>query len=79
MGEYVRGVVHTQTIDSFWAMFKRGYRGVYHYMSRKHLQRYVDEYAFRHNLKAADLHGVFADLVRKVSESTKLPYKALTA
>jgi len=59
-------------------MFKRGYSGVYHYMSRKHLQRYVDEYAFRHNLKSADLQGVFSDLVRRVSESKRLPYKVLT-
>jgi transposase-like protein len=79
LGEYVRGDVHTQTIDGFWAMLKRGYQGVYHYMSRKHLQRYVDEYAFRYNLKLADLEGVFTDVVRRVSESTQLPYKALTA
>src|SRR5712671_4371981 len=50
-GEYVQGQVHTNSIESFWALFKRGYHGVYHQMSKKHLQRYVDECAFRLNRK----------------------------
>jgi hypothetical protein len=50
-GQYVLGNTHTNTIESFWAMFKRGYHGVYHWMSRKHMQRYVDEFAFRWNQK----------------------------
>ncbi len=50
-GQYVLGSVHTNTIESFWALFKRGYHGVYHWMSRKHMQRYVDEFAFRWNAR----------------------------
>ncbi len=50
-GEYVDGHVHTNGIESFWSMLKRGYMGVYHYMSPKHLQRYVDEYVARHNIR----------------------------
>jgi len=36
-------------MESFWSMFKRGHTGVYHYMSTKYLQRYIDEHAGRHN------------------------------
>ena len=54
VGEYVRGMAHTNGVESFWAMLKRGYQGVYHQMSPKHLQRYVDEFAGRHNLRELD-------------------------
>ncbi len=50
--EYVRGQVHTNGIESFWAMLKRGFMGTYHKMSVKHLQRYVDEFAWRHNMRS---------------------------
>lgn len=78
-GVYVLGNAHTNGIESFWALFKRGYHGVYHWMSRKHMQRYVDEFVFRLNLKGSDLKTVFSAVVAKVSESTKLPYKELIA
>ena len=51
MGEYIRGQAHTQGVESFWAMLKRGHAGVYHKMSKKHLQRYIDEYVGRHNVR----------------------------
>ncbi|MBA3569949.1 MAG: transposase, partial [Pyrinomonadaceae bacterium] len=41
--------VHTQTIDGFWALVKRGIGGVYHSVSAKHLQSYLSEYVFRYN------------------------------
>lgn len=47
--EYVRGDVHTNNIESFWAILKRGIHGIYHQVSRKHLDRYVDEFEFRWN------------------------------
>ena len=54
VGEYVDGMAHTQGIESHWAMLKRGYHGVYHKMSAKHLQRYVNEFAGRHNSRSQD-------------------------
>ena len=47
VGEYVRGQVTTNGIESFWALLKRGYVGTFHFMSWKHLHRYVNEFAFR--------------------------------
>ncbi len=48
-GEYIRDKAHTNGIESFWSLLKRGHYGVYHYMSVKHLHRYVKEFSFRHN------------------------------
>ncbi len=46
---YVVGDIHTNTIEGFWSLMKNGIRGVYHSVSAKHLQSYVNEYAFRYN------------------------------
>lgn len=43
------GNVHTNTIEGFWSLLKNGIRGVYHSVSSKHLQSYINEYAFRYN------------------------------
>ena len=48
-GEYVKDQASTNGIESFWAIFKRGLNGTYHQVSRKHLGRYVNEFAGRHN------------------------------
>jgi len=75
---YVCGDAHTNGIESFWALFKRGYHGVYHHMSRKHLQKYIDECAFRLNRKGNPMSSVFADVVANVMETSKLSYNNLT-
>ena len=47
--EYVRGDIHTNTIEGFWSQFNRSVSGTYHIISPKHLQLYVDEFAWRYN------------------------------
>lgn len=67
--EWVNGMAHTNGIESFWAMLKRGYHGTFHRMSVKHLHRYVAEFAGRHNLRDKDtidqMRDVFAGMVGK--------------
>ena len=54
VGEWVRGIAHTNGVESFWSMLKRAHKGTYHKMSAKHLQRYVNEFAGRHNIREMD-------------------------
>jgi transposase-like protein len=77
-GEYVKGDAHTNSIESFWALFKRGYMGTYHQMSEKHLQRYIDEFVYRFNRRERDIGEIFADAVHKVTQHATLTYKTLT-
>jgi transposase-like protein len=77
--EYVNGMAHTNGIESFWALFKRGYHGVYHWMSRKHLQKYIDEAAYRQNRRGQPMNMVFADVVEGATDGKHLPYKKLIA
>ena len=72
--EYVNGSCHTNNIENFWSMFKRGYIGVYHYMSQKHLQRFVNEYVFRSNNRGIDKFVVSMSNIKN-----RLTYKELTA
>lgn len=55
-GEYVRGGVHTNTVEGFYSIFKRGMKGVYQHCGKQHLHRYAAEFDFRYNHRAA--HGV---------------------
>jgi len=73
------GNVHTNGLESVWALFKRVYHGIYHQMSPKHLHRYVDEVVFRFNRRPLAMADVFTDVVERITEATKLPYKELTA
>jgi transposase len=64
---YVQGDIHTSTVDGFWALVKNGIGGVYHGVSTKHLQAYLDEYAFRYNSRKhpAGVFNVLLSQVRK--------------
>lgn len=77
-GEYVIGDAHTNSIESFWALFKRGYHGVYHWMSKKHLQRYVDEFSTRLNAAKEDSVDCLSQTVDGMI-GRRLTYKELTA
>ena len=54
IGEYVIGPVHTQGIESFWSMLKRAHKGTFHKLSSKHMNRYVQEFAGKHNIRDED-------------------------
>lgn len=75
--EYVDGEAHINGMESFWSLLKRGYYGTYHRMSPEHLQRYVDEFVGRHNIRGLDT-------VEQMEETAKglvgklLTYKMLT-
>ena len=76
-GEYIRGQVHTNGVESFWSMFKRGYVGVYHKMSEKHLQLYVNEYVGRHNGRQEPTMNQISGVVKSML-GKRLSYKELT-
>ena len=64
---YVRGDVHTNTVEGFGSLLKRGIGGVYHAGSQKYLQAYLDEYPFRYNRRDAN-RPMFTLMVERVSE-----------
>ena len=64
VGEYVRGMAHTNGMESFWSLLKRGYVGIYHWMSSKHLDRYVTEFEGRHNNRPKDTLAQMAGVMR---------------
>ena len=78
VAEYVRGQAHTNGIESFWAMLKRAHTGTFHKISPKHLNRYVQEFAGKHNVRERDtldiMRHVVAGLVGK-----RLMYRQLIA
>ena len=78
LASYVRGEIHTNGIGSFWSMLKRAHKGTFHRLSPKHLQRYVNEFAGRHNVRDQDtidqMHSIAVGLVGK-----RLMYRELIA
>jgi transposase-like protein len=60
-GEYVRGQIHTNSIESFWALLKRGILGTYHHVSKKYLPLYLAEFQFRHNNR--DNPDIFGEVI----------------
>ena len=77
-GEYARGEVTTNGLESFWALFKRGIMGTYHHISHKHLHRYVAEFTGRHNNRPADTLTQMQLLIEGM-EGKQLSYKDLVS
>lgn len=72
--EYVRGDIHTNTVEGFFSLLKRGVNGVFHHVSREHLNRYCDESAFRcENRKVSDAER--AKMLVLKAEGKRLTYK----
>jgi transposase len=68
---YVDGDVHVNTIEGFWSLLKSGIRGTYHSVSAKHLQSYLDEYAFRYNNRDANGRGMFDAFLSRIEKQPR--------
>ena len=77
-GEYVAGQAHTNGIESFWALMKRGLHGTYHRVSVEHLHRYVNEFAGRHNTRPLDTDRQMEHTARAMV-GKRLQYRELVA
>ena len=78
MGEYVNGKVHTNGIESLWSMLKRSHKGTFHKLSPKQLQRYVDEFGWRQNVREFDTAEQL-DCLAEDMEGKRLRYRDLIA
>ncbi|MBN1375429.1 MAG: IS1595 family transposase, partial [Dehalococcoidia bacterium] len=68
-GEYVVGDAHTNTIEGFWSLVKRGISGVYHAVSPKYLQSYLNEYEFRYNHRK-DVQPMFVTVLNQIHRAS---------
>lgn len=75
-GGYVRGDVHTNSVEGFWSMVKRAYVGVHHFWSPKHSIRYIDGCAFRHN-HARDWQSRRVERLVRQGLTVQMSYKTL--
>ncbi len=73
--QYVNGRIHTNTIEGFWSLLKRGIFGIYHFTSKKHLQMYVDEFVFRYNTRKGTENERFNLLLSNIEN--RITYKEL--
>ena len=78
VSEYVNGMAHTNGIESFWALLKRGYHGAYHKISPKHLDRSISEFEYRHNIRGADTVDQMSEVVHGMC-GKRLTYQHLIA
>jgi len=64
--EYARGDIHTNTIESFWAILKRGIMGQFHWVSKKYLNNYIDEFCYRYNNRELDSNAAFGMTINRM-------------
>ena len=77
-GEYVRHMAHINGMESFWSMLKRAHKGTFHKISEKHLQRYVNEFSGRHNVRDANTIDQMSGLARGMV-GKRLTYRELVS
>jgi hypothetical protein len=78
--QYINGMASTNGIESVWALLKRGHYGTYHHFSVKHMQRYVDEFAYRLNEGNCKVHTMDRiDALVAKTDGVRITYKALIA
>jgi hypothetical protein len=73
----VRGDVHTNTVEGFFSLLKRGIVGTFHHVSKEHLARYCDEFSFRYSARQVS-DATRAGLLVKGAEGKRLTYKQPT-
>ena len=78
VSEYVDGMAHTNGIESFWSMLKRAHKGTFHKISPKHLQRYVNEFSGKHNIRESGTIAQMRDTVARLV-GRRLLYRDLIA
>lgn len=74
-GEYVLDQIHINTLEGFWSLVKRGFYGIYHYVSKKHMQKYLNSYAFRYNYRESSISEQFNTMLCMMSN--RLTYNEL--
>ena len=80
MGEFVKGMASTHGIESVWTLLKRGYVSTFHHFTKKHIDRYVDEFTFRLSYCGCEISTMErVDNIIKHSVNKRLTYKRLIA
>ncbi len=77
LNEWVVGDVHTNSVEGVWSLFKRSIMGSFHQISRKHMDRYLEELEWRFNNR--DNPHIFRDTLRRIVDTDALTYESLTA
>ena len=75
LGEYVKGRFHTNTLEGFWSLFKRGIVGIYHFITPKHMDNYVSEFTYRYNTRYLNDSHRFALVL--TNSNNKIKYEQL--
>ncbi len=74
LGQYVNGQVHTNTVEGYFSLLKRGITRVFHHVSKKHLHKYLSEFDFMYNMRKHD-DGVLASMLLNGIEGKRLLYR----
>ena len=76
VSQFVNGMAHTNGLESFWSLLKKGYHGTFHHFTPKHMNRYINEFVTRHNIRRQDTIVMMGDTVGLMA-GKRLTYKQL--